>query len=104
MSDIMGIISGHIFYFMKDIIPLKYKKDIFITPNFIKKRFDKIQRNNNANNNDNRNRDRGNNDNNNINQESSSSISFPSNNNFASYRSEDRSDQSNRFVPFERPG
>lgn len=35
VCDIMGIISGHIYYFVKDIIPLQYKYDLLITPEFM---------------------------------------------------------------------
>ena len=80
---------------MKDIVPLQYKVDILITPNFVKKRFDKISRNNSNNSN--------NNNNNNRNTGRDNNQSFPTNNNFASYRSGETSDDANRFVPFERP-
>jgi len=35
LSDIIGIVSGHIFYFIKDIVPIQYQYDIFKTPSFM---------------------------------------------------------------------
>jgi hypothetical protein len=35
VGDIIGIIGGHIFYFVKDIAPLQYRYDIFKTPSYL---------------------------------------------------------------------
>lgn len=35
LSDIIGILSGHIFYFLKDIVPIQYQYDILKTPNLL---------------------------------------------------------------------
>lgn len=35
ISDIIGIIAGHIYYFLKDIVPIQYNYDILKTPAFL---------------------------------------------------------------------
>ncbi len=35
LSDIIGIVAGHIFYFLKDIVPIQYHYDILKTPGFM---------------------------------------------------------------------
>jgi len=40
LGDIVGIIAGHIYYYLKDIVPVTFKKDYLITPNFVKRYLD----------------------------------------------------------------
>lgn len=40
LGDIVGIISGHVYYYLKDIVPLTFGKDFLITPNFVRKYLD----------------------------------------------------------------
>jgi len=35
LSDIIGIVAGHIFYFLKDIVPIQYQYDFLKTPGFL---------------------------------------------------------------------
>ena len=42
----MGIASGHIYYYLKDVVPITFRKEILITPNFMR-RFDSIGQPNN---------------------------------------------------------
>lgn len=35
ISDIIGIIAGHLYYFLKDILPIQYNYDILKTPSFL---------------------------------------------------------------------
>ena len=41
LGDIIGIVAGHIYYYLKDVVPLQFRKDYLITPNFMR-RFDNI--------------------------------------------------------------
>jgi len=34
-DDIIGILAGHIYFFLKDIIPITYHKDILVTPTYV---------------------------------------------------------------------
>ncbi len=35
IGDIIGIVSGHVFYYLKDIAPLVHRLDILKTPHFL---------------------------------------------------------------------
>ena len=35
--DIVGLAAGHLFYFLKDIVPIAYKLDILRTPAFVQR-------------------------------------------------------------------
>ena len=34
-DDIIGILAGHLYFFLKDIIPITYHKDILVTPTYV---------------------------------------------------------------------
>lgn len=40
LGNIVGLISGHIYYYLKDIVPVTFGKDLLITPNFMKRYLD----------------------------------------------------------------
>jgi len=35
VDDIIGILAGHLYFFLKDIIPITYHKDILVTPTYV---------------------------------------------------------------------
>ena len=35
MTDIIGIISGHLYYYLKDIVPIYQNMDILKSPQFL---------------------------------------------------------------------
>jgi len=42
IGNIIGIAGGHCFYFIKDVVPIKFRKDILITPKFVSRKLDHI--------------------------------------------------------------
>lgn len=40
-GDIIGLICGHIYYYLKDVVPLQFRKEYLITPKFMA-RYDSI--------------------------------------------------------------
>ena len=64
LGDLVGIATGHLYYFVKDIVPIKYEYDILKTPEFLIRLIDKpkpqfvpVEANNSNNNNNIRNRE-----------------------------------------------
>ena len=41
LGDIMGIAAGHCYYYLKDVVPINFRKDVLITPRFVERYFDK---------------------------------------------------------------
>ena len=35
LGNLIGIACGHIFYYLKDIVPITFRKDFLITPEFV---------------------------------------------------------------------
>ena len=35
IPDVIGILAGHIYYFLKDVCPVRYGKDVLKTPQFL---------------------------------------------------------------------
>lgn len=35
MGDLVGIVAGHLYYYLKDIVPLTFRKDFLVTPGFV---------------------------------------------------------------------
>lgn len=42
IGDLIGIAGGHCFYFLKDVVPIKFRKDILKTPRFVSKYLDNV--------------------------------------------------------------
>lgn len=42
IGDIIGIAAGHCYYYLKDVVPITFRKDFLVTPNFIRKYLDNI--------------------------------------------------------------
>lgn len=50
VGDIIGIIGGHIYYYLKDVVPITFRRDFLKTPKFMM-RFDYIGQPETVNNN-----------------------------------------------------
>ena len=35
LGDIVGIIAGHTYYYLKDLVPINFRKDVLLTPGFV---------------------------------------------------------------------
>lgn len=40
IGDLIGIAVGHVYFYLKDIAPLHFRRDYLMTPNFVKRYFD----------------------------------------------------------------
>lgn len=40
LGDIVGIIAGHTYYYLKDLVPINFRKDYLITPGFVARYLD----------------------------------------------------------------
>ncbi len=42
IGDLIGIAGGHCFYFLKDVVPIKFRKDLLKTPSFVSRKLNNI--------------------------------------------------------------